>query len=305
MSSILKALQKLESETLEKGTGQSWLHHFTARQKSPEKQGRFRDKYLLTLLCVGLIISGSTALIFIKTKPASLTSESQPVQGTENLTKNNAPAHTGRFADKAPGATGTDKITVKSSRPPEIGITNKEDVPIKQTARDGINEGGVRESAPADEPVVFRDTKKSGNAYSEKPSGPAAKVVEDVSAAGHKKLTPLPEPLETSGTSLQPGAVESPDTALNANQEESGLNTGIEPVNEPPDAIVAERIQNPDIKLHAISWTPDVKTRIAVINGSIVREDDTISSYQVYKINKDDIVLSKSGEFWRLAFRGR
>ena len=257
MSSILKALQKLESETLEKGAGQSWLQNFNARQKSPGKQGRIRGKYLLALLCIGLIISGSATFLFI------------------------------------------------SSRPPEIAITNEDDTPIRAAALDGVNERGAPEPTPADGPVVSRDTKKSANAYSEKSSGQEARRVKAVSSAGHKKTNPFPEPLETSGTSMQPGAMENPNTALKANQEESLLNPGLEAMDDPPNSIFAKKIHNPGIKLHAISWTPDVKTRIAVINGSIVREGDTISSYRVYKINKDDIILSEGDELWRLAFRGR
>jgi hypothetical protein len=255
LSSILKALQKLESETPEKGAGQSWLHNFNARQKSAGKQGRVRGKYRLALLCIGLIISGSATFMFI------------------------------------------------SSRPPEIAITNEDDAPIRETALDGVNEGGASEPTSAGRPIASRDTKKSKNASSEKSSGQAARMVKDVSSAGPKKIEPFPEPLETSGTSMQPSAMESPHTTLN--QENNLLNNEIETTDEPADSIFAKKIHNPGIKLHAISWTPDVKTRIAVINGSIVREGDTISSYRVFKINKDDIVLRKNGELWRLAFRGQ
>lgn len=255
MSSILTALQKLESETLEKGAGQSWLHHVTAKKKSLEKKERIRGKYRFALLCVSLVILGSAAFVFLKTEPAAIpsVSEPQPVPGTGNLVKKNESARAEIRADKAIGTTGADKITVKSSRPPEIGISSEDDVPLKKATLNGVNEGGGRESTLTDGPVVLRDTKKS----------------------------------------------------VQANPEESGLNTGRKALDEPPDTIVAKRIQNSDLKLHAISWTSDVKTRIAVINGSIVREGDTVSSYQVYKINTDDIVLSKGGEFWRLAFRGR
>ena len=254
MSSILKALQKIESETLEKGAGQSWLHHVTAKKKSLEKKERIRGKYLFALLCVSLVILGSAAFVFLKTEPAATpsVSEPQPVPGTGNLVKNNESARAEIRVDKAVGTTGAGKIAVKSSRPPEIGTTREDGTRLKRTALDSPNEGGAHESTLTDGPIVLRDTKKS----------------------------------------------------VKANPEESGLNTGRKALDEPPDTIVAKRIQNSDIKLHAISWTSDVKTRIAVINGSIVREGDTISSYQVYQINKDDIVLSKGGEFWRLAFMG-
>lgn len=307
MSSILKALQKLESETLEKGTGQSWLHHFTARKHSPEKKERNRGKYFFALLCGGLIILGSAAFVFLKTEPASITSvpESQPVQDTGNPAINNESARAEIHAEKAIGATGTDTIAIKTGQPPKIGITDGNEAPVRGITQNVENEGSARESAPAGGPGTLRDTKKSESASPEKPAGHPARMAEAASPAGHKKTDPRPNSLETSGPSLQPDAVESRDIALNTDREESELNPGIETVAESPEAIAAKKLQNPDIKLHAISWTTDVKTRIAVINGSIVREGDTVSSYKVYKINKDDIVLSKGGEFWRLAFRGR
>ncbi len=307
MSSILKALQKLESETLDKGAGQSGLHSFNAMKKSPGKQGRVRGNDLLALLCVGLIISGSATFIFLKIKPASITSvsKSQPVQGTGSLAINNDSARTDLLAGKAIGAVETDKNPVKSSGPSENAIIHEDDVPLKETALDGVNKGGASESTSAGGPVVFTDTKKIVNAYPEKPLGQETWMVKDVSTVKRKKAEPLPGPLETSETSIQHRAMEIPKTALKANREERVLDTRPKAVNEPPNSISAKRIHNPGIKLHAISWTPDVKTRIAVINGSIVREGDTISNYRVHKINNDDIVLSENGELWRLAFRDK
>jgi cytoskeletal protein RodZ len=267
LSSILKALQRLESETREKDAGQSWLQNFSTGQRHPEKREWIRSKSLMALLCIAILITGTLTFIFIKKQPPSITSVSgsQPVQGAGNPGINNESTRLDPFADKSIGAREAGKSEVESGRPPETGIIDEDDRSIRKTVPAGVNKGDARESSPAGMPVVTRDAKKGGNVY--------------------------PEKLSEQDTRLVP--------------EENLLDKEIEAADEPSDSIVAKRIHNPEMKLHAISWTPDIKTRIAVINGSIVREGNTTGSYLVYKINKDDIVLRKNGELWRLVFGGK
>lgn len=259
----------------------------------------------MALLCIAILITGTLTFIFIKKQPLSIpsVSESQPVQGAGNPGINYESARLDPFADKSIGAKGAGKSEAESGRPPETGIIDEDDRSIRETVPAGVNKGDARESSPAGMPVVAGDAKKSGNVYPEKPSEQDTRLVKEVSPAGNKKRGALPEPRETSGNSSQPGATEKTRTALNP--EENLLDNEIEAADEPSDSIVAKRIHNPEMKLQAISWTPDIKTRIAVINGSIVREGNTIGSYLVYKINKDDIVLRENGELWRLVFGGK
>lgn len=259
----------------------------------------------MALLCIGIIITGTLTFILIKNQSPSITSVSgsHPVQGAGSPGINNESARLDPFADKAIGAKGAGKSEAESGRPPETGIINEDGRSIRKTVPAGVNKGDARKSSPAGMPAVAGDTKKGGNVYPEKPSEQDTRLVKEVSSAGNKKMGALPEPRETSGNSSPPVAVENTPTALNP--EENLLDNEIETADEPSDSIVAKRIHNPEMKLHAISWTPDIKTRIAVINGSIVREGNTIGSYLVYKINKDDIVLRENGELWRLVFGGK
>ncbi len=288
MSSILKALQKLESETRKEDAGQSWLKNFTAGQRYPEKKERIRSKNLMALLCVGLIISVSAALVFIKREPPSTTSlsGSQPVQGVDSKTINSERSRADHFADKAIGVVETGSPEVESGGSPGIGTLNEDDEPMRAAVLPDVDKDGARKANPADIPADTGDTKKSGNIYPAPPPEQKTKIVKKIPSAGDKKTAPFSEPLETPENSSQPDATASPDTALNSD----------------PDSIFAQKIHNPDMKLHAISWTPDAGTRIAVINGSIIREGDMIGRYLVYRINKDDVVFRESGEFWRLGF---
>jgi len=50
-----------------------------------------------------------------------------------------------------------------------------------------------------------------------------------------------------------------------------------------------------DIRLEGIVWD-DVKGSIAIINGEIVKEEDTIGSIKILKINQDSVIFDVGGE---------
>ncbi|MEK6732166.1 MAG: hypothetical protein AABY55_00920 [Candidatus Omnitrophota bacterium] len=50
-----------------------------------------------------------------------------------------------------------------------------------------------------------------------------------------------------------------------------------------------------DIRLEGIVWD-DVKGSIAIINGEIAKEGDTMGSIKILKINKDNVIFDVGGE---------
>ena len=62
-------------------------------------------------------------------------------------------------------------------------------------------------------------------------------------------------------------------------------------------------LNDPEMKLQAITWSKDPQKRIAVINNRIMRQGDVVSGYRIDTINQDDVVLSDAGEKWKLLFR--
>lgn len=50
-----------------------------------------------------------------------------------------------------------------------------------------------------------------------------------------------------------------------------------------------------DIRLEGIVWD-DVKGSIAIINGEIIKEADSIGTMKLLKINKDNVVFDINGE---------
>jgi len=41
---------------------------------------------------------------------------------------------------------------------------------------------------------------------------------------------------------------------------------------------------------------------MAVINGRIVHEGESVDGYQVVKIREEDVILNQGGKSWRLEF---
>jgi hypothetical protein len=63
------------------------------------------------------------------------------------------------------------------------------------------------------------------------------------------------------------------------------------------------KLNDPDMKLQAVTWSRAPQKRITVINNRILREGDMVSGYFINSINQDDVVISRGGEKWQLLFR--
>ena len=70
-----------------------------------------------------------------------------------------------------------------------------------------------------------------------------------------------------------------------------------------PEYEDAASLEDSDLKLMAIAWSDDPKSRIAAINDQIVREGDVIQGMTISRINEDEVILLKQGQYWKLEFR--
>jgi Type II secretion system protein B len=61
-------------------------------------------------------------------------------------------------------------------------------------------------------------------------------------------------------------------------------------------------LDNSDLKLQAIAWSDDAGKRIAVINGHIVREGESVDGFSVNQIRQEDVIVNDGTESWRLEF---
>jgi len=56
------------------------------------------------------------------------------------------------------------------------------------------------------------------------------------------------------------------------------------------------------LELQAVSWSPVAENRLAVINGSILREGGFIEGYSVVRIEENEVLMRKGLSQWRLVF---
>jgi len=63
-----------------------------------------------------------------------------------------------------------------------------------------------------------------------------------------------------------------------------------------------DRINVSKLKLQALAWFSDTSRRMAVINGRIVREGESVDGYQIAQIRRDDVVVNDGKKSWSLEF---
>jgi hypothetical protein len=52
----------------------------------------------------------------------------------------------------------------------------------------------------------------------------------------------------------------------------------------------------------AIAWHGQATRRIAVINGHIVKEGESVDGYTITQIRKDDVIVNDGSRSWRVEF---
>jgi hypothetical protein len=52
----------------------------------------------------------------------------------------------------------------------------------------------------------------------------------------------------------------------------------------------------------AIAWHGQATRRIAVINGHIVKEGESVDGYTITQIRQDDVIVSDGSRSWRVQF---
>ena len=61
-----------------------------------------------------------------------------------------------------------------------------------------------------------------------------------------------------------------------------------------------DRLEESKLKVMAIAWADDPARRLAVVNGHIVREGESVDGYSVTQIRKDDIIVNDGSRSWRV-----
>jgi len=273
LSSILKALKKLENEYPSSGYDQPWLKDIDEKEAFFDRlKGSlttYRQRYAI---CAAVLLTFivSAAIIFktgyFKKTAAPLLAEKQQVEAV-------IPAPSLQKRAQAPSIS-----TSKRSSQPKLFYSQRTE----------------NQNLPS-----TRSAKETGQVLSTR------KPTKVLSPAAKTSVVPLQQPVRPqtaikaskSFSSLQPGR----DT-------QTGKEASVPNISKSyklDGTVDTKTLNDVDVKLQAISWSENPEKRLAVINSSIVRQGDRVGSYIVTQINKDDVLVRQEKEIWVLPFRPR
>ena len=268
MSSILKALRKIDESSQPANNGQPWPHPAEARDAITKSiQRRWFIRRMTTYGLVAACVISLTVLLYLR--QADKTPQHQATAPRTDGKSEQGQIHRAKIEKAAPGQRQSE-TTMKKRPPPPPTTAPRKITPSRKNA------------APAVRPA------------SKVP--PAAIPADPASPTQSKK--PLPKKSKKAATRVVP-----PPGDTTARQ------TSQKPVAGKPSAASRSsrspqysRLQNGGLALQAIAWAAEPAKRIAVINGSIVREGETVEGFTLMRIRKDDIVLNDGTKTWQLEF---
>jgi hypothetical protein len=83
-----------------------------------------------------------------------------------------------------------------------------------------------------------------------------------------------------------------------APQERTGAGRPPAGSRSPEDSL--SRLDESKLKVMAIAWFEDAARRLAVVNGHIVKEGESVEGYSIARIRKDDIIVNDGSRSWRV-----
>ena len=259
MSSILKALKKLESQAKDQNHVRIWRSkNHVQNDDHGQIKGRpyLKKGYVIIIAC--LVLAASAGLILSNKRY-----EKKPQLITKKETIHEKPVF---LAGKK--ATLPDKkvITQKS-----VSFAEKKAV-IPDNSQKKLS---PRKNVKKIEPITKVTKASPTSVY--KPRGNTAVLSE-------KKISPLKQTQKK--------------TIVGKSSEKSVQNTEDDRFSSFP----VKRSNQTNIEVQAIAWANDPKSRLAVINGLILREGESIDNTIVMHIGKDAVVFRKGAEGWKQMF---
>jgi hypothetical protein len=143
-----------------------------------------------------------------------------------------------------------------------------------------------RAKPQAKSPVVGQSATRTETAITKKPQQrPGIRTQEALNQSPRQTVTPSKKSIAGKRAALR-----KPDDAETA-----------APRNQRTKTTYA-RLNDSNIKLQALAWSADAARRMAVINGRIVREGESMDGYQINQIRQEDVVVSDGRQLWSLEF---
>jgi type IV secretory pathway VirB10-like protein len=267
LSSILKALKKIDASSLPDDTSPPWPHPGDAGDaitRSIKKRWLIRrmTTYILVAACV---ISLAVLLYFRQVDSGSRERTAEAQSGAKTR---QGQVYRAKIAKTAPP---DGPAASKPSPSPPPGTSTP---PVTPTL--------PNPSAPS---------------LQRAPAAPAVGTSRDTARISRTRKA-LPKKSKKAATKIAPTTGET-----SARKPPPGADAGKSSVPPPAErSTPSSRRQDTGLVLQAIAWAPEPSRRIAVVNGSIVKEGDSVEGYTLMRIRKDDIVLNDGGKTWQLEF---
>ncbi len=311
MSSILNALKKLESEAPPRTEDAAPALH-RAMNVRGTLHNRFKKPRLIR--GIGLALAGGIAVAvgvglyrhraFLPPIPRS--------SPDKEVARSSAPAPAAR-APKAPPA-----VPPHPTDPPEGGISSPTPDPgpapakpprvarkAPAAAAKAPDERAAR-SAPA-EPSPPRTAPASSTPLPEPKAAPRQRIAAEDRGITEAPPAPAVSPDgPASGVSIDPLAVKtSPPVAPPAPRADTPAVLEPAPSAPPIPARFADVARRTDPRFHiqALVWSEDAASRMAMVNGSIVKTGDRVGAATIRHIGENFLIFQENGETWRHPFR--
>jgi len=324
VSSILRALKKLEERPADATAGPPWREKFASEhaRHSAAPRAPWRSKPVIAAGAVALLAVG-----WLATHRPAHEAETAP-----EVTRNERPV--AATPDPSRRATGT-RVPVAAGVPPTSPTRNPDAAPgaapnafvermrlAQQERREALKArrstipgvtppAGLATAVPAPEPPgqVAREPARapvSAPAPDDAPEPPTADADPQANGAASAPPTRTAAAPPTPPVTVPPRAVAAP-----APRSPSAV-----PVQGPPRTVpsppqqgpterpepVLTRLRDDAVKLQAVAWSSDPERRMAVINEQIVREGTTIEGYTIATIREESVVVRKGAESWELRY---
>jgi len=276
LSSILKALKKLENQATDQNHVRFWRpQNHTQNDDHEQLNGHLRFKKRHVIIFAGLVLAFGAGLILsqklYEKKPTLITKKEDILEKSVRLPENKA-----ALPDKK-------DILEKSVRLPEnkAALPDKKDI-LEKSVRLPENKAALPDNVQRE--LSFRKDEKPFEPIAKATPPPAHTPRENTAVIFNQKTSPLKQTRE--------------ETVAGQNGEEPEQNTKADRFASMP----VRRSNQTKIDLQAIAWSKDPKSRLAVINGLILRERESIDNVIVMHIGKDEVVFKKGVEEWKQMF---
>ena len=276
MSSILKALKKIEGDS--PLTHSSLSKSIASIQVQKSNSGKRRRK-ILYLFLILLVIAVVTVMAYgqrrlIVAKIMSIVSSEAPTAGKSpessrtEIHRAKVPRLSAKPAPKPPVVIRRPKTQAKKAVPAS------RDKKIQASTRSS-KQRAITATSPSQTPSGMRAPAASLNSRVKKP--PKKDLPPPASAPGNKTTAKK-------------------DTKTTAPAARTEIPARTRPGKN------YERFTDSKLKLQALAWSEDAARRMAVINGHIVHEGESVDGYQVVKIRTEDVIVKEGGKSWSLEF---